>query len=342
MKKIKLGIVGLGRAGKGMHLRELEGKEDMFEIAAVCDIEKDRCEEMAEKFGCKTYTTLDAFLKDEDVDVVDIATRSCDHFSHAKMALDAGKIVLLEKPMCCTAEEAKELFKIGEGRLFIRHNRRFEAKFLQVNEIIASGILGDVYLIKLARNSYQRRCDWQTLSEYGGGQLLNWGPHIVDHSLHFCGGGYTKLDSYLQRVAAAGDCEDFIKVLFFGKNGRVVDMEISGGTALKTPEYVLYGTRGTLFDNGETCTLRYIDPAVQLEEIKASHETPAGAKFAASPAVPFITEERVWDKNNLDHIWAALYETVVNGKPYPIKSEEALAVMTTIDEIKKQNIHPIV
>ena len=52
MKKLRLGLVGLGRAGYGMHLPELKGKEDMFEIYAVCDIEADRCENMAKEYGC--------------------------------------------------------------------------------------------------------------------------------------------------------------------------------------------------------------------------------------------------------------------------------------------------
>lgn len=71
--------------------------------------------------------------------------------------------------------------------LYLRHNRRVESGFEKVNEIIDSGVLGDVFSIKLTRNGYSRRCDWQTISEFGGGQLLNWGPHIVDHCRVFAG-----------------------------------------------------------------------------------------------------------------------------------------------------------
>ena len=51
MKKIRLGIIGLGRAGYGMHTAELRGKEELFEIAAVCDVERDRCENMQKLYG---------------------------------------------------------------------------------------------------------------------------------------------------------------------------------------------------------------------------------------------------------------------------------------------------
>ena len=123
-KPIKLGMVGLGRAGFGMHLKEMEGKENLFTITAVCDVEADRCEDMKEKFGCKTYTNIEDLVEDPGVEVVDIATRSYDHFRHAKTALEAGKIVFLEKPITETYEEAKVLMELNErlggNKLYVR------------------------------------------------------------------------------------------------------------------------------------------------------------------------------------------------------------------------------
>ena len=102
------------------------------------------------------------------------------------------------------------------------------AFYAKANEIIDSGKLGQVYEIRLSRNSYHRRNDWQTISEFGGGQLLNWGPHIVDHAIQFCGGDYADMYSNIQHVAAAGDCEDHIKIVFTGVNGRIVGYVVNG------------------------------------------------------------------------------------------------------------------
>ena len=63
----------------------------------------------------------------------------------------------------------------------------------------------------------------------------------------------------------------------------------------------------------------------------------ANGEFAAGEKLPFIEEERTWQKNKLDHIWQYVYDTVREGKEYPIKSDEALAVMRVITEIKRQN-----
>ena len=326
-----------------MHLAELEGIEDMFEIYAVCDIEEDRRQNMKEKYGCKTYAKIEDLVEDADIDVVVVATRSCDHFKHAKTALDAGKLVFLEKPMCTEYKDAKTLMDIaekdGERRVFIRHNRRFEAKFMHLNKLIKSGILGDVYYVKRSVSSYDRRCDWQTLMQYGGGQLLNWGPHLVDQAIQLCGGDYKRMMSVTRQIAASGDCEDYVSATFEGINNRQVVIEISGGTAMNVPEYIVYGTRGTLIDNGETFTLNAVPEDYVFPPVKSSPHTPEGAKFHPNPKPPFEEKEITWETNRLDHTWRYLYDAIVNGKDYPIKTSEALKVMETLTAIKEQNLN---
>jgi predicted dehydrogenase len=190
MTPIRIGLAGLGRAGWGMHCEELQAFEDKFQIVAVCDPIEERRANAAERYGCAVYEHIEDLIADPKVELVDIATRSCDHYTHVKMALEAGKDVFDEKPMTVNYAEAKALQELAEtsaGNLYIRHNRRFEPAFQHIREIIASGLLGEVYEVKLRRVHYGRRDDWQTLREFGGGQLLNWGPHIVDHSLRLLG-----------------------------------------------------------------------------------------------------------------------------------------------------------
>ena len=340
-KPIKLGIIGVGRAGYGMHLKEMKDREGLFEIYAVCDVEEDRRKKMADEYGAKTYARVEDIVEDPEIEVIDIATRSCDHFIHAMTALQAGKTVLLEKPITMNYDQAKKLFDYaaacGENKLMIRHNRRFEAKFTEVNKIIADGTIGDVYYIRRAVTQFDRRRDWQTISQYGGGQLLNWGPHLIDQALRFCGGEYKRMNSYTRQIAAAGDCEDMVMASFEGVNGRIVEIEINGGAALTQPEYIVYGTRGAIIDKGTTYAIKYLPLDYEFPAIKSSPHTPQSAGFAAGDPLPFIEEERTWETNKLNHIWQCVYDTVREGKEYPIKSEEALKVMEVISAIKRQN-----
>ena len=100
---------------------------------------------------------------------------------------------------------------------------------------------------------------------------------------------------------------------------------------------MLYGTRGTLVDQGDTYKIKYLPTDYVFPPIKSNPHTPSGQAFGNTDPLPFVEEERTWETNKLDHIWQYVYDTVREGKEYPIKSEEALKVMEVITEIKRQN-----
>lgn len=341
---IRIGLVGLGRAGVGMHIPELAFRTDEFQIVAVCDIIEERAKEYGEKLNAKAYTSIDDLIADPNVELVDIATRSIDHYAHAKAALLAGKDVQLEKPFSIHAWQAEELAALGSQpagpHLYIRHNRRFEDHFEQVQKIIDSGILGQVYEIKLARNGYDRRRDWQTLSEFGGGQLLNWGPHIIDHSLRFCGGKYEVMYSDIQHIAAGGDCEDHIKIVFTGENGRIVDMEISGGCATPIPEYTMYGSKGSLVSERDGFHVRYLNPENRLSPVVSDPATPGSKQsFGSGEKLEWVDTIIPYESyGDCSRIWDHLYKAIREGKPHPVRLEQAVDVIRVIDAVKSGTI----
>jgi predicted dehydrogenase len=335
---IRIGLAGLGSAGWGMHCPELKGKEDKFRFVAACDPIAERRERMARTYGCRTYERVEDLVADPSVEMVSVATRSVDHYAHARLALLAGKHVFLEKPMCATYDEAKRLValaKKSKGRLYVRHNRRNEPAFLHIREIMASGILGDVFEVKLARVSFGRRDDWQTLMQFAGGMILNWGPHIVDHALRMLDAPVADVWSDLKRVAAVGDAEDHLKIILRGTSGRVVDMEISGGAAIKAPVYLIWGTRGGLVCHDEkTITLKYLDPKHKLTRRRPNAGDP-GASFGTPEELPWIEKSVPVDPARAWNIWDELYKAVRKGGRFPITLDEALEVMRIISIAKK-------
>jgi predicted dehydrogenase len=334
---IRLGIAGLGRAGWGMHCPELEGRERQFRIVAACDLIPERRARMTEKYGCTTYESVGDLAADPDVEMVSVATRSVDHFEHTKLALKAGKHVFLEKPMTATYAEARKLQALAaksKGGLYVRHNRRFEEAFLHIREIMASGILGEVQEIKLTRVGYSRRDDWQTLKRFAGGQLLNWGPHIIDHACRLLESPVKKQFSDLKRIAAVGDAEDHFKIVLVGENGRVVDVEISGGAAVGLPEYVVWGTKGGLICRGNQIELRYIHPRAKLKPRKPKPETPA-ASFGTPEKLKWVEKTIPVKPKKTYNIWDELYKAVRLGADFPITLDEAVGNMKVISDAKK-------
>lgn len=341
---IKIGIVGIGRAGYGMHCEELKGKEDMFQIVAACDLIEERRKKMEERYGCRVYERIEDLIADPEVEMVDIATRSRDHFAHAMLALKAGKSVCQEKPFCETYAQAKELkefcSKPNAPKIYARHNRRFECYFEKISELIKTKQLGRIYEIHITRNSYSRRDDWQTLSQFGGGQLLNWGPHIIDQSLRFIDGRYKSMFSTIKHTVAAGDCEDHIKIVFEGENGITVDMQISGGVALPCPEYMVFGTRGALTIQDNKIHMRYIDPAQILEKPIADSNTPgqtfgASGTFSSNEEIKWVEKTIEGRSEDLSLIWKYMYDDYRNGITYPISIDEAIEVIKVIEQVKR-------
>ena len=341
---IKLALVGIGRAGWGMHTTELENKTDKYQYVAACDLLPERVEKMVEKYGCKGYSNIDDLLADSDAEIVCIATRSCDHYEHGIKVLKAGKDLLMEKPMGLTLKQAEDLFATAESegrKIYMRHNRRFEAVFNEVKNTIESGILGNVYEINISQGSFQHRDDWQTLSEFGGGQLLNWGPHIIDHSLRLLGSPLKKITGELKQVTAGGDCEDHVIAHYESEAGRTVNMCISGGMALNAGrKFSVYGDRGSMLCNDFNIKLRYIDPEQEIPPVVSDPGTP-GASFGASGTYASATEVKWIEKEykipgeDLTVIWDYMYESYRNGADYPMKKEEALEVMQAAEAIRK-------
>ncbi len=336
---IRVGIVGLGRAGYGMQCKELLARPGKFTIVAGCDIAAPRRKRFAEKFPeASVYSDAAKLLADPNVDLVSVATRTPTHVEIAVAALRAGKYVLCEKPIAVSFKEAKKLQAADRkypGRLFIRQNRRFEPCFNDVRDIIRSGILGDICEIRLCRHNYARRDDWQTVIAEGGGQLLNWGPHIVDHALQFLESPVAKLSSDLRRVAAVGDAEDHVHLTLVGKNGRIVDVEISGGVAIPAPIYWVAGTKGTLISRDEqTIELRYLDPAVKPPRRQVKHGLMDS--FGSPDQLTWKTETREVRKDlTCDCMWDNLFDHLRFGKPYWVKNEEAFEVMRVLDAAAK-------
>jgi predicted dehydrogenase len=143
---IKIGIIGAGSIVRYRHLPETRDNPEA-EVAAVCDVVKERAEEMAEKYNCKAYTDYKDLIADKDIDAVIVAATNTTHAEMTIAALKAGKDVLCEKPMATNLQDAQEMIDTAEktGRkLMIAHNQRLEAANQKAKEIIQSGKLGKV------------------------------------------------------------------------------------------------------------------------------------------------------------------------------------------------------
>ncbi|NLF92769.1 MAG: Gfo/Idh/MocA family oxidoreductase [Oligosphaeraceae bacterium] len=345
--KIKVGILGLGRAGFNMHQSELGKFPELFKIVAGADPLFNRAEEMQKRCGARPYHSLEEMLADPEVELVTIASRSADHVRHALQALEAGKYVMVEKPIAVNYQEALQYVQAEKkypGRLFLRHNRRFEPGFAFLRELIATGNIGEVFEIKLRRLSYQLRSDWQVLEACEGGQMNNWGPHLLDQALTLLESPVTDIWCDRKHVVAAGDMEDHFRIFLRAENGRLADIQISGAVAIPEPYFTVYGTRGTLVcKNDQELSYNWVIPGTPAVSPAANAGTPAilpGEPAAGKMNTPLAMRWgtlMVEPKDKVDtwQIWKFLYQSIREGKPYPISLTQALEVVRITDEAKR-------
>jgi len=184
MKKLKVGVVGAGSLSE-VHFESYHNNPQV-ELVAVCDLVEERAAKKAEKYSiAKVYTDYHEFLQNPEIEAISIVTWNNTHKEIAVAALDAGKHVLCEKPLCLNYEEALEIKAATERsnkQFMIGYVRRHASSIAILKEFIDNGELGEIYY---AKASTLRRLGnpggwFSDKSRSGGGPLIDIGVHIID------------------------------------------------------------------------------------------------------------------------------------------------------------------
>ncbi|QGG57183.1 Gfo/Idh/MocA family protein [Paenibacillus sp. B01] len=146
MSKIKIAVFGCGAIAQRRHIPEY-AESELAELVAFADPILERAQAMADQYGGKAYASYEELLASEDVDAVSVCTPNHLHASMAISAANAGKHVLVEKPMAATAEEGEQMIEAARRNgvfLMIGHNQRLMPPHVKAKEILDSGELGRV------------------------------------------------------------------------------------------------------------------------------------------------------------------------------------------------------
>lgn len=338
MNRIRIGVAGLGRIGWKCHCREIAQSAE-FELAAVQEVVPERRREAEQVYGVPSYATLGAMLRGGNLDAVTIATPSHLHARMAVAALRAGCHVLLEKPMARDAKEAETIVRAAEEEkrlLTVFQSVRALAYVQHMQHLLASGIIGQVYQVRLTGYRYVRRNDWQSLSRYGGGVLLNGGSHMIDQLLQLIGYNVTRVFCDRKVVASLGDAEDVLKIVVVTREGVTGEIDLNQAATVLPSGPQVWGTEGALelTPSGDTFTVTLLDksdlPAKELDPSLASRDRR-------------YPNDDIWvrrktigvDPDYLVDIYANFGSAILRGTPLFVKPEEPLAVMRLIDECRR-------
>ncbi|MFF4559632.1 Gfo/Idh/MocA family protein [Streptomyces sp. NPDC001435] len=291
MKPLVHAVVGCGRVAPN-HVDGFSVLPDA-ELRWACDRDLARAESLARRYGLPRATAdLRDVLADPEVDSASIAVDHAQHFELAAAALEAGKHVLVEKPLALTVEEGTALTALAQrtGRvLSVVSQHRYDPVVTAVRDWIAGGLLGQLVSgtvsLQCGRDdAYYADSYWRgTFAGEGGSALVNQGYHALDVT-RWLVGGLTVAGAAAGHTAPRGgmETEDTLAALLRGPRGALVTYHVTVASSITWRTRVeLVGTEGSvLFDLDHPGTLHLAEGGEALRA--AAREI--GAQVEPAPA----------------------------------------------------------
>jgi len=278
MSTVQIGVIGTGSISS-LHLDAYKNNKEA-NIYAVCDLNEERARAAAEKYGAeKVYTDYRELLADPVVQAVSICTWNNTHAEISIAAVEAGKHVLVEKPLCRTVEEALNVQRAVEASgkiLQVGFVRRYDTNAQLLKSLANEGEFGDIYYAKAtAIRRLGNPGGWfADIERSGGGPLIDIGVHVIDLCWYMMGrpkpvsvsaNTYRKLGnrsnvehlSFYQAAdydASKNTIEDMANAMIRFENGASLLVDASFTLHAKKDEMFvrLYGDKGGMEIDPET------------------------------------------------------------------------------------------
>ena len=277
-----------------------------------------------------TFTTdLDQVLGDPQVDLVVVSAPDVFHVPYAKQILNAGKHALVEKPFAPTAAQAREVFDLAKEKGLIcmpNQNRRFDADFLAVKEVVESGKLGDLVRLE-SHYDYFKTNGWYDHL----GTLYNLAVHTIDQVISLLGmPDKTHFD--VRSIHHPGVGDDYYDLEFYYGNAKA-SVNTSMCVMIDYPRFTLHGTNGSftlppvIHNSGKKKAVgrHKISTAPAPEDRWGTlvYRNTAGETVEEKVPVGCAHYERVYD---------SLVAAIERGEPKVIRDEEVVRVLEILEE----------
>ncbi|MBQ6914541.1 MAG: Gfo/Idh/MocA family oxidoreductase [Kiritimatiellae bacterium] len=343
---IKVALMGLGRAMFADHYPVYRANPSLFKVVAACDLVKERRDIVAKDYpDCRMFRQFSDMLDERDIDLVDIATCSDMHVKHALMSLKRGVWTLLETPMALTLDEAQILrgqAHKSKNRLIVLQRGLFSPDYLLAKRAMADERLGAIYQVRVRREDFVRRDDWQCVKRLGGGAAYYAMPDIVLQTLSLLPTPPIQMWSELKRIASLGDAEDYVHVNLKTREQISAEIEFNGGAlpGERSPSFEIRGERGVFktMPGATQGTLTAIDPAFRFPRRRSSVRTPPMADMHEE--FPIVTETVGLPEGTPcgpTAFWRHVYDAVRTAAPFPISLEDSIEAVKFSHLMKKSS-----
>jgi predicted dehydrogenase len=305
------------------------------QVAGVYSRSEEKARKAADRAKCDPSTDWKALVRRADVDVVDIVTSSGSHAEIALAAIEAGKHVLVEKPLAMTAADAGRVVEAAKARrvtLGVVSQRRFEPQHVAVRRMLAEGALGKLLLVEVScpyyrTQAYYDSADWRGKIATDGGALMNQSIHSVDLMLWMAGPA-ASVSARIATQTHRMEAEDLALGIVTFKSGAFGTIMASTSIQPGFPPCLnLYGEQGTVKLEG-AAIVHWTVPGRERPEI-------AGAASAGVATHKLSGHEA--HRAQLVDFLAALDE----GRAPAVSGEDGRAAVAFVEAVYRSNGAPV-
>jgi scyllo-inositol 2-dehydrogenase (NADP+) len=338
-------MIGYGAIGveHGMALSETDG----LAYRLVCDRSPDRLEAARAVFpNVKTTAEMSDITNDASIGAVIVCTPPNTHAAVAQQMLEAGKHVIVEKPFCLTTAEADRLISLADQRhltLTVYQNRRWDADFLAIQQVIQAGTIGDVFHIEAFIGGFSHPCNfWHSHEPVSGGVFYDWGSHYLDWVLLLLQDEVHDVRASTQkRVWQDVTNADQACLWLRFAGGQDVNFIHSDIAALLKPKWYILGTKGAIVANWRqerllsrspigTLAEESLVPADALPEVIMAIRTSSGQIHEQRLSLPPVLQHP-FHRNLADHLLA--------GEPLAVTAASARRTIAVMEAARYSAAH---
>lgn len=333
MKTIKTGICSYGMSGKLFHAPFVESHPG-FELAAI--VERNNNDSREKYPGSRLYRSVEELCADKDLDLVIVNTPTYLHYDQVKMALQAGKHVMVEKPFTTKVKEAEELTELAKKlnlHLTIYQNRRYDGDYRAVKKVVDEKLLGELREIEIRYDRYRPSFGGKPHKEGdvpGAGIIYDLSPHLVDQALQLF--GWPKaLFADVWKMRDDVQAKDYFEILFYYDRMRV-RLKATCIARQTVPAYILHGMKGSFLQERSDMQEQQLlaGEVPSLESWSAAPSQPDGFLHTEADGKP-LRKHLTSAPGNYMGIFDDLYKFYNGAGPNPVPPEDGIKTVRIIE-----------
>jgi predicted dehydrogenase len=332
MKKVKWGIIGAGGIADRRTMPGMELAENA-EIYAVMEVNMEMASALKEKYNAaKAYDNEAELLADSGVEAVYIASPVVYHKKQALMAADAGKHILLEKPIALTVEEGREVIDYCKKKgvlLATGFMMRYHAYHQAMKKLVDEGKLGQIVSCRAQLTCWYPDIpgNWrQSKATSGGGALMDMGVHCLDLIQYITGYKAKRAAGMASTLTFDYEVEDSGAMLVELENGAICQIEshFNIPDAAARGRFEIYGTKGSMLAEG---TISQVEGG-KLEVMISDDSLEYDAQQDRNEVEPMKVD--VEFGNMYTKEIESFSKSILEGLPVEVPAEDAVQVQEVI------------